>query len=98
MDLELINLIDHDTTKIFSHKIPLVFERNKEENPINEDGSLVDIYHTQNDCDTDDDNDKSSKGNSNLINTDPDEIMSIQRKKKKKTSKLNESDGSVVHN
>ena len=97
MDLELINLIDHDTTKIFSHKIPLVFERDKEENPINEDGSLVDIYHTQN-CDTDDDNDNSSKGNSNFMNTDPDEMMSKQRKKKKKTSKLNESDGSVVPN
>ena len=26
MDLELINLIDHDTTRIFSHKIPLVFK------------------------------------------------------------------------
>jgi len=26
MDLELINLIDHDTTKIFQHKLPLVFK------------------------------------------------------------------------
>jgi hypothetical protein len=26
MDLELINLIDHDTAKIFQHKIPRVFK------------------------------------------------------------------------
>ena len=43
MDLELINLIDHDTTKIFQHKLPLVF---KDENMnISEDNSLEDIYH-----------------------------------------------------
>ena len=43
MDLELINLIDHDTTKIFQHKIPLVFK--DDDMSISEDQSLQDIYH-----------------------------------------------------
>lgn len=43
MDLELINLIDHDTTKIFQHKIPLVFK--DDDMSISEDHSLQDIYH-----------------------------------------------------
>jgi hypothetical protein len=43
MDLELINLIDHDTTKIFQHKIPLVYKADDES--ISEEKSLEDIYH-----------------------------------------------------
>ena len=43
MDLELINLIDHDTTKIFQHKIPIVFK--EDDVSLSEDNSLVDIYH-----------------------------------------------------
>ena len=46
MDLELINLIDHDTTKIFQHKIVRVFERDEEFNyKVSEDDSLSDIYY-----------------------------------------------------
>ena len=47
MDLELINLIDHDTTKIFAHRIPLVYK--EEDMEISEDNSLVDRYHDNND-------------------------------------------------
>lgn len=43
MDLELINLIDHDTTKIFQHKIPIVFK--EDDISLSEDNSLVNIYH-----------------------------------------------------
>lgn len=45
MDLELINLIDHDTTKIFQHKIPRVFKSKENWHiQISEDDSLSDIY------------------------------------------------------
>ena len=47
MDLELINLIDHDTTKIFQHRIPLIFK--DEDIDISEENTLLDFYHHRSD-------------------------------------------------
>lgn len=46
MDLELINLIDHDTTKIFQHKIARAMKREDMTDAISEDESLSDIYYS----------------------------------------------------
>ncbi len=42
MDLELINLIDHDTTKIYQHRIPQVFKPDNME--ISEDNDSGNFY------------------------------------------------------
>jgi hypothetical protein len=42
MDLELINLIDHDTTKIYQHRIPQVFKPDNVE--ISEDNETGNFY------------------------------------------------------
>jgi len=45
-DLELINMIDHDATKIFEHLIPGIYRTNDTEmKVINEEGSLSDALH-----------------------------------------------------
>tara|TARA_B110000285_G_C14874477_1_gene490804 strand:- start:467 stop:649 length:183 start_codon:yes stop_codon:yes gene_type:complete len=43
-DLEMINMIDHDTTKIFEHMIPRVYRRDGSDINVS-DGSLSDIMH-----------------------------------------------------
>jgi hypothetical protein len=40
-DLELINMIDHDTTKIFEHYIPRIYRRDGDD--MHDDGSLSDV-------------------------------------------------------
>lgn len=46
MDLELINLIDHNTSKIFQHKIARTMKPENMTEPISEDNSLSDIYYS----------------------------------------------------
>jgi len=44
MDLELINLIDHDTTEFFRHKIPGVY-RDSDDGEIHEDNENHYFFH-----------------------------------------------------
>ena len=44
-DLEMINMIDHDTTKIFEHMIPKIYRRDDTEIIVSDDGSLSDVQH-----------------------------------------------------
>ena len=46
MDLELINLIDHNTSKIFQHKIARTMKPENMMEQISEDKSLSDIYYS----------------------------------------------------
>ena len=50
METELINLIDHDATKVFQHKIPVVMK--DDDMKISEDETLEDMYHGENDDDS----------------------------------------------
>jgi len=51
-DLEMINMIDHDTTKIFEHMIPRVYRRDGSDINVS-DGSLSDIMHDGHDKEKD---------------------------------------------
>ena len=44
-DLEMINMIDHDTTKIFEHKLPKIFKGEGVDLEISEEDSLSDFSH-----------------------------------------------------
>ena len=45
----MINMIDHDTTKIFEHKIPKIYKRDGLDLDLSDDGSLSDVHHYEHD-------------------------------------------------